>query len=221
MSTFKFTEVHSISQILINDLKVSFALRNQYESMKRSENRVVSGSRNSYSQLEFNVKLLRGDFWDMKVPEIKRLPKAVLESRKEYIKLLGSKFKERKYSWILDHGTAVVKFTTDRWRNLVMNKLQACILMLFNENKALTFLQISKFLDYDDKEELVGSLLGLLKTKILKSSGPVEPSKLAESPNLFYVNTNFTHKRVQVKVKQPKRSEKKEENKIQSELEVA
>lgn len=75
------------------------------------------------SGLDFNVKLLTGDFWKLKGNDVAWLPSEIRVSRKNYVSMLNSKFKERKFNWVIEVGNAVLFFTTDRRRQLVMTKL--------------------------------------------------------------------------------------------------
>ena len=150
------------------------------------------------------------------------LPRSVLDSFQVFNKFYTGRHQGRKLTQLGDRGEGEVNFLSlikkSNDKVLLVNSLQMTVLMLFNQQNAMTAKQIENETKIPSRlvEVVLKSLIKPLvngKDKgpnVLKSESNAD--KVAES-DLFSVNDQFTNPRKKVKIPiiMPKRGETKKE----------
>eukprot|EP00817_Percolomonadidae_sp_ATCC50343_P001450 CAMPEP_0117421236 /NCGR_PEP_ID=MMETSP0758-20121206/2388_1 /TAXON_ID=63605 /ORGANISM="Percolomonas cosmopolitus, Strain AE-1 (ATCC 50343)" /LENGTH=489 /DNA_ID=CAMNT_0005203279 /DNA_START=924 /DNA_END=2393 /DNA_ORIENTATION=- len=181
---------------MFNDMKTSKNLQIEYESHVKFHN--------IDTPFDISVTVLTSGFWGSGNKISVNIPKQIRGASDLYTAFYTDKFSSRELNWQLNLGTADVRANGfSKPYELNVNSLQMIILLLFNDNKQLSFQQISDEMHVPFKQ-LSSSLLALtLKSKshgrILKKSNEDGTKKLTTS-SIICPNEEFLSKLVKVKV---------------------
>lgn len=156
--------------------------------------------------LEFinQVNVLTTGYWPSYKSFKVQIPKEIEICIDQFAQFYKKKTNHRNLNWCFSHGTAVIlaNFESKSY-DLVTSTYQACILVLFNEEKTtLTYQQIKDAMNFDDEtaKRQLHSLSCVSKYAILEKTPASKSINLEDS---FSINETFTSQLKKVKLPLP------------------
>lgn len=170
--------------------------------------------------VEFGVTVLKTGFWPTFFNLKCTLPTVMSACTGHFVRDYTSLHSSRKLTWILTHGTATVRATYARgWKDINVTTLQAVVLLLFNEHKQLTFLELVKELGLQDQNaaeytKRVIHTLSCAKGLHIISKTP-KGMKVADT-DVFTFNADFKHAKRNFNMPAPVLEQRRIKEKVES-----
>ncbi len=143
---------------------------------------------------EFKVTILTTSYWPSYKTYELTIPRQLEACVKAFNTYYQQKYNHRVLQWCYSLGTGMVQAQfpeSQKQYDLVMGTYQMCILMMFNQKKAISFQEIKEAMKFDDDACTKNIRSFMIKQKILERQGESQSSTF-HNDDLFVVNEKFT-----------------------------
>jgi len=185
---------------MVKDLRLAREKQQQFDEWK---------ARNTKdSSIELNVTVLTTGFWPTYKAVDLALPEEMVTGVEQFKEFYEATTKHRKLAWIYALGTCHIKGNfKPRSIELVLSTFQAALLLLFNQEESMTYMEVKERLNLPDEDitRLLHSL-ACAKYKVLLKS---PDSKSISKEDSFSFNEAFTDRMRRIKISLPVVDEKK------------
>jgi len=195
--------VNKLSQ-MFTDIQISKDLMVEFQN--KTHGGVVQG-------IQVNVEVLTSGLWPEQNSATCKLPKELTECSRKFEEFYKYKYSGKHLTWLFNHGSVeIVPLFSKRKYNFLTSVYQACVLMLYNDGKTLTFSDIQGKTTLPPAE-LHSHLVNLYNPKIRllkkgnEKKAQCEPNELIEL-NLEFQSNNIRCNFVPQKTHKKKTNEK-------------